>query len=124
MLTDAAVVSALVLAAWFGIGAPRLGRTGFYLLFAVVVTFSVQLVGVYLVFASLIVPALATRALAGRRGLVAGWALGAAAYAVGLTASAVFDLPTGALIVWALAILGAMLSPMLGRSRRDSAAHP
>ena len=124
MLAAAAVVTALVLAAWFGIGAPRLGRTGFYLLFAVVVTFSVQLVGVYLVFASLIVPALATRALEGRRGLVAGWALGAAAYAVGLAASAVFDLPTGALIVWALAILGAMLSPMLGRSRRESAAHP
>ena len=124
MLWLASGVSALVLAVWFGVGSARLGRTGFYMLFALVVTFSVQLVGIYLVFASLIVPALATRALEGRRGLVAGWTLGAAAYAVGLAASAVFDLPTGALIVWALAILGAMLSPMLGRSRRDSAAHP
>lgn len=124
MLVTAAVVSALVLAAWFGLGAARLGRTGFYLLFAVVVTFSVQLVGVYLVFASLIIPALATRALDGWRGVRAGWALGAAAYAVGLAASAVFDLPTGALIVWALAVLGAMLGAMLGLRRRDSAAHP
>jgi zinc/manganese transport system permease protein len=123
MLVAAVVVSALVLAAWFVLGAARLGRTGFYLLFAVVVTFSVQLVGVYLVFASLIVPALATRALDGRRGVVVGWALGATAYAAGLIASALFDLPTGALIVWALAILGAIIAPMLGTARRDSAAH-
>jgi zinc/manganese transport system permease protein len=54
---------------------------------------------------------------------VAGWVLGAAAYAVGLAASAVFDLPTGALIVWALAVLGAMLATMLGRGPRESAAH-
>ena len=39
----------------------RLGRVGFYLLFAVAVTVSVQLVGLYLVFATLIVPPLATR---------------------------------------------------------------
>ena len=51
---------AVVLALWFG-ARPRLGRTGFYLLFACVVTLSVQLVGLYLVFATLIVPPLATR---------------------------------------------------------------
>ncbi len=37
-----------------------MGNFGFYALFALAVTASVQLVGVYLVFASLIVPALAT----------------------------------------------------------------
>ena len=42
----------------------RLGRVGFYALFAVAVTVSVQLVGLYLVFATLIVPPLATRRMA------------------------------------------------------------
>ena len=58
-------LTALVLAAWFGVGAKKLGRTGFYLLFGLSVTASVQLVGVYLVFATLIVPALATRETTG-----------------------------------------------------------
>ena len=72
---------------------------------------SVQLVGVYLVFASLMVPALATRALA-KHGLVAGYAIGLVGYAMGLLLSAVYDLPTGAVIVWTLtlaALLGAAL---------------
>ena len=79
--------------------------------FAVSVTASVQLVGVYLVFASLMVPALATRALA-KHGLVAGYAIGLVGYAMGLLLSAVYDLPTGAVIVWTLtlaALLGAAL---------------
>ncbi len=53
-----AAVYALVLVAWFGF-AERLGRVGFYALFALTVTVSVQLVGLYLVFATLIVPPLA-----------------------------------------------------------------
>ncbi|MFO1295015.1 MAG: metal ABC transporter permease, partial [Rubrivivax sp.] len=57
-LAAAAALTAFVLAAWFGFG-KRLGRAGFYGLFALAVTASVQLVGVYLVFTSLIVPALA-----------------------------------------------------------------
>jgi hypothetical protein len=57
-----AALTALVLALWFGLR-ERLGRAGFYLLFALAVTASVQLVGVYLVFTSLIVPALAVRSL-------------------------------------------------------------
>ena len=122
MLWAAAAVSAAVLAVWFGAGPARLGRSGFYLLFAVVVTFSVQLVGVYLVFASLIIPALATRKLSGRRALAYGWGLGLAGYAVGLVASALFDLPTGALIVWALAVLGAIMAAMSGRATPSSAA--
>ncbi len=91
-----------MLALWFGLGR-RLTRIGFYLLFAVTVTASVQLVGVYLVFASLIVPAVATRARADGRGLVTAFLLGLAGYAVGLLISALFDLPTGAMIVWSLA---------------------
>ncbi|RMF77709.1 MAG: metal ABC transporter permease [Nitrospirae bacterium] len=53
-----AVLYAVVLALWAPLHA-RMGRLAFYLLFAVTVTASVQLVGVYLVFASLILPALA-----------------------------------------------------------------
>src|SRR5215831_2334826 len=48
-LTRAAILTAAVLVAWFG-WREVLGRTGFYVLFAVTVTVSVQLVGVYLVF--------------------------------------------------------------------------
>ena len=59
-LVPVAVLTALLLGLWFGLR-ERLGRLGFYILFAFAVTASVQLVGVYLVFASLIVPALACR---------------------------------------------------------------
>jgi len=90
----------LALMAWRG---ERLDGLGFYLVFALAITASVQLVGVYLVFASLILPALAGRGLPARTGLLAGWAVGALAYAAGLAASALFDWPTGPAIVIALA---------------------
>ena len=62
-----------------------------------------QLVGVYLVFASLILPALAVRRLHGLRAVVAGWLVAAAGYASGLLIAALSDLPPGPLIVWTLA---------------------
>ena len=102
-----------VLAMWFGLGRERIGHAGFYLLFAVAVTASVQLIGVYLVFASLIVPALATRALSGTRGLSIAMVLGVTGYFLGLVVSALFDLPTGAVIVWILALLGALVAPVV-----------
>lgn len=83
----------------------RLHRLGFYLIFALAVTASVQLVGVYLVFASLIIPSLATRNHAARWRLPLAYAIGAAGYALGLVLSSLFDLPSGALIVWCLAAL-------------------
>jgi zinc/manganese transport system permease protein len=93
-----------------------LGRPGFYLLFAVSVTASVQLVGVYLVFASLMVPALATRTLA-KHALAAGYAIGVVGYVAGLLLSAVYDLPTGAVIVWTLTLAGLAAVPPLTRWR-------
>ena len=81
---------------------------GFYLVFALTVTASVQLIGVYLVFASLIIPALAVRGRAAG-GLVIAWAIGAIGYASGLLASAWWDLPSGAAIVWALAIVALLV---------------
>jgi zinc/manganese transport system permease protein len=103
-LAVVAVVYAVLLGVWLAAQA-RLGRLGFYLVFACVVTLSVQLVGVYLVFASLIVPPLATRHVVRRR-LGAAWALGLAGYVAGLAMSVTFDLPTGPVIVWSLAVLG------------------
>jgi len=98
---------AVVLGLWFGAGS-RLGRAGFYVLFACAVTVSVQLVGLYLVFATLIVPALATRRLARRR-LAAAYALSAVGYATGLALSLATDLPPGPMIVWTLTALGVAL---------------
>jgi zinc/manganese transport system permease protein len=103
-LTTAALVYAAILAVWFTAG-ERIGRTGFYLLFACAVTISVQLVGLYLVFTTLIVPALATRRMARRR-LAASYLLGACGYALGLAASLAFDLPPGPLIVCTITLLG------------------
>jgi zinc/manganese transport system permease protein len=98
----AAVSALLCTAMWLG-WVRRLGRFGFYGAFAIAVTASVQLVGVYLVFSSLIIPALATRSLRGRSRLVVGYVIGAIGYALGLALSALFDLPSGAVIVWTLA---------------------
>jgi zinc/manganese transport system permease protein len=103
-LVWAAVTYAAILALWFGMR-ERLGRVGFYALFALAVTVSVQLVGLYLVFATLIVPPLATRTM--RRGrLAASWAIGAIGYAIGLVVSTAMDLPSGPVIVWVLVMLG------------------
>lgn len=106
-----AVLTAIVLAAWFGIGRQRLGRVGFYLLFGLSVTASVQMVGVYLVFSSLIIPALASRN-ATRFRLTKAYAVGGLGYLLGLVASTLFDWPTGAIIVWAMALVGIVFSSL------------
>ncbi len=116
----AALVSAAIVALWFGLGA-RLGRMGFYVLFAVAVTLSVQMVGIYLVFATLIIPALATRALRRRR-LAAAYLLAAAGYALGLGLSIFTDLPAGPLLVCVLGLLGIILMLLKPRSAPASPA--
>lgn len=105
LLWLAGVSGGLLLAMHWG-WVQGLGRFGFYAAFALAVTASVQLVGVYLVFSSLIIPALATRGLSGRRQTVSAYALGALGYGLGLTLSALLDLPSGAVIVWTLAACG------------------
>lgn len=111
-----ALVYTAILALWFGWG-ERLGRVGFYVLFALAVTVSVQLVGLYLVFATLIVPPLATRRMVRGR-MSAAWLLGGLGYATGLALSTLFDLPSGPVVVWMLALLGACwyLVTALGKS--------
>lgn len=102
-LVPVALAYGVILVVWFALG-KRVGGIGFYLLFACAVTASVQLVGLYLVFTTLIVPALATRRLARGR-LVVGYALGAAGYALGLVVSALSDWPSGPAIVWVMTAL-------------------
>ena len=101
----AGVSALLVLALWRG-WVQGLGRFGFYAAFALAVTASVQLVGVYLVFASLIIPALTTRDQRGPRRYAIAYGVGALGYALGLALSALFDLPSGAVVVWTLAAVG------------------
>jgi len=110
-LIATAILTATLLALW-RVFNERLGSFGFYALFALAVTASVQLVGVYLVFTSLIVPALATHRLKKRRTAFA-YAVGIAGYVSGLMLSVWSDLPSGAAIVWAMAVIGAAV--LLGK---------
>ncbi|HUP90809.1 MAG TPA: metal ABC transporter permease [Solimonas sp.] len=116
-LLPVALLYAVVLAVWFAWAHRR--PWAFYLLFAVTVTASVQLVGVYLVFASLILPALATTGLDDRRGLSLGYTIGALAYAVGLWLSVPFDLPAGPFVVCTLAALSLVAAGVRAVMRRS-----
>ena len=117
-LTAVAILYAAVLALWLTAGGARRPLV-FYVLFAVAVTASVQLVGIYLVFASLILPALAVRSR-DHGGLWIGYILGALGYGAGMVLSALLDLPAGAMIVCTLAVfalLGAWtVSPLRSAS--------
>jgi zinc/manganese transport system permease protein len=114
-LWPAALLTVFILGLWFWLG-ERLGRAVFYLLFALAVTASVQLVGIYLVFSSLILPALAVRNWQANWQLAGGYAIGISAYATGLALSATLDLPSGAVIVWALGLVG-LLANLVVRHR-------
>ncbi len=110
-------LSAALLFVWLG-WRERIGRVGFYIVFACAVTMDVQLVGLYLVFATLIVPALATRLMARHR-MAVGWALAAAGSLAGLLLSIAFDLPAGPLIVCTMTALA--LPPFIFiRNRRPA----
>jgi len=103
-LLPVAIISAVILSAWYWMR-DRFAGFGFYALFAFAVTASVQLVGIYLVFACLIIPALATRTIAGRNlRLLFGYGVGIAGCLAGLVLSVRADLPAGAIVVWSLAV--------------------
>jgi zinc/manganese transport system permease protein len=121
-LVPLAVLYAILLPIWF-LGKARIGRIGFYVTFAFAVTAAVQVVGVYLVFASLILPALATRRLSGRPRLLLGYTCGALSYLLGIVLSAGMDLPTGAVIVWVMAAVAIVMGFAVGhRVKRTGAA--
>ena len=92
----------LTLLFWFALPVIRAG-TGFYLLFAVAITSSVQLVGVYVVFASLILPALSVAR--SKNPLLWAWLCGAISLLSGVVFSIVCDFPTGPILVVSYAIV-------------------
>ncbi len=100
----------------------------FYATFGLVVTSSVALAGVLLVFSFLIIPAAIGLLFADRLGrqLAIGWAAGCAASLVGLLASYAWDLPTGAAMVCvfglALAVAGIVKLRLRWRKARYAAA--
>jgi zinc/manganese transport system permease protein len=87
---------------------------GFYLLIGLVITLSVQVAGVLLVFSYLIVPAVITRFFSVRLlpRLFAGWGVALAASALGLGASWAWDLPTGAAVVASFGVLLGLAAPV------------
>jgi zinc/manganese transport system permease protein len=94
---------------------PRLWDFLFYASFGFVVTSSVQIAGVLLVFTYLIVPAFAAMLLiegVGKR-LLLGWGLGLIGSLLGLCLSYWMDLPTGAAVVCTFGVL--LVLAMLGR---------
>ena len=98
----------------------------FYVSFGVVVTSSVAIAGVLLVFSFLIVPSVASMLFSQRLGvrLAIGWTMGAIVSAVGVYLSFLFDLPTGAAIVAtfgaALLILAAVRKLLPAGAMQDS----
>jgi zinc/manganese transport system permease protein len=90
----------------------------FYASFGFVVTSSVSIAGVLLVFCYLIVPSVAAMLYADRIGarLAIGWTMGTVVSALGIYLSVVLDLPTGATMVCTFGlvlILMALLRPLL-----------
>ena len=109
-LVPLVLISTIVLLIWFRL--PQLRHTiGFYILFAMAITSSVQLVGIYLVFSSLIIPALAVSKLT--NALQWAYAIGIGGYLFGLLGSILFDLPAGPAIVWCLALLGLVTNKLV-----------
>ena len=112
-----ALIYGVILTVWFALG-QRIGRVGFYVLFACAVTVSVQLVGLYLVFATLVIPALSTFYVTHHR-LAKAYLVGLLGYAAGLSVSAFADLPSGPMIVCAMAAVGAIAGLVL-RTRQPA----
>ncbi len=85
---------------------PFFRTTLFYPLFAIAIPFAVNIMGVYLVFASLIFPALAVAQNAQHKTRDA-LLISLLSYGLGLWASSAFDWPSGPAIVLAMAMLSA-----------------
>ena len=95
----------------------------FYASFGFVVTSSVAIAGVLLVFCYLIVPSVAAMMYADRIGsrLAIGWTMGTTVSVLGMYFSVVLDLPTGATIVCTFGlvlVVMAMARPLLVRRAR------
>ena len=109
------ILYAFILGLWFKFS-QRASSLHFYILFALTITASVQLVGIYLVFASLILPALAIRNIS-KFTLGYGYLIGATGYLLGLIFAAVMDLPAGAMIVHSMAISALFIGYLLTKQK-------
>ncbi len=90
----------------------------FYALFGIVITSSVSVAGILLVFAFLVVPALISQIFYSRlkEQLIFGWVLGFALCALGMFLSYFYDLPAGALLVCLFTLIplvGLFFAPLL-----------
>jgi zinc/manganese transport system permease protein len=96
----------------------------FYTSFGFVVTSSVAIAGVLLVFSYLIVPSVAAMLFARRIGtrLAIGWTMGALVSALGIYLSFNRDLPTGATIVCTFGIALALMALLWTVTKRRAAA--
>ncbi len=108
---------------------PMLWDLLFYSTFGVIITSSVQMAGVLLVFSFLIVPAVFSALFTKRLGvrLVMAWSLGALVSAAGLWGSFTLDLPTGAAVVVTFGIalvLGAVGRALLTMRQRARGSTP
>ena len=89
----------------------------FYALFGVVITSSVGVAGILLVFSFLVVPALISLLLACtlRYQLILGWVLGVLLCLVGMAISYKLDLPAGAVLVVVFTAVPILALPWLTR---------
>ena len=96
----------------------------FYVSFGFVVTSSVAIAGVLLVFCFLIVPSVAAMMFSERLGvrLAIGWIMGAAVSGAGVAFSFVLDLPTGATIVATFGVALLLLAVVRQLVRRPATA--
>ena len=101
-LLPVALLTLVILGVWFGLK-DKMGRAGFYVLFALAVTASVQLVGIYLVFSSLIIPALAVRNWSESKKIGGAYLIGA-----------------GAVIVWCLAAVAVIANVIFTKSKLNA----
>lgn len=104
----------------------RLWDFVFYVTFAFVITYSVAIAGVLLVFAFLVIPAVIATLFVERISarLMIGWAVGIAACLIGLVGSYRFDMPSGPAVVTCLGIalvIAGLLHYVVTAKRKRSA---
>ena len=98
----------------------------FYLSFGVIITFSVEIGGILMVFSYLVIPACIAILLARNMGarLILGWVIGWVGSALGLIASYQWDFPTGpaVVVVLGLMLMATWLVDVLGLTARQSSS--
>lgn len=111
-----ALVYAIVLFLWFNFKNKR--SFLFYALFPVTITLSVQLVGVYLVFTSLIIPALTTTSFADKQRLAVGYGTALLSVLSGLIVSVLADFPAGPTLVCTYAGSGIFIYTIIKKCKK------